>query len=55
MAHFKRGKRKNARSGCLMCKPHKGNGMKGGLQNQTWQERRGRLSEREQKQAFRLR
>ena len=55
MAHFKRGKRKNARSGCLMCKPHKSNGMKGRLQDQTWQERRARLSEQEQKRAFRLR
>jgi hypothetical protein len=26
MANFKRGRRKNARSGCLMCKPHKANG-----------------------------
>lgn len=25
--HFKRKRAKNARSGCLMCKPHKGNGM----------------------------
>lgn len=24
--HHKRGKRKNARAGCLMCKPHKMNG-----------------------------
>lgn len=23
MANFKRGKSKNARAGCLMCKPHK--------------------------------
>jgi hypothetical protein len=26
MAHHKRKKPKNARSGCLMCKPHKVNG-----------------------------
>ena len=26
MAHHKRGKRKNIRAGCLMCKPHKMNG-----------------------------
>ena len=25
--HHKRKRAKNARSGCLMCKPHKGNGM----------------------------
>jgi hypothetical protein len=24
--NFKRKRRKNARAGCLMCKPHKGNG-----------------------------
>lgn len=28
MAHHKRGKPKNARSGCLLCKPHKANGAK---------------------------
>lgn len=26
MAHHKRKKHKNARAGCLMCKPHKMNG-----------------------------
>ena len=26
MANFKRGKAKNARAGCLLCKPHKVNG-----------------------------
>ena len=26
MSHHKRCKRKNARAGCLMCKPHKMNG-----------------------------
>ena len=26
MAHHKRGRRKKARAGCLMCKPHKMNG-----------------------------
>ena len=25
--HYKRRRRKNARAGCLLCKPHKGNGM----------------------------
>jgi hypothetical protein len=29
MAHHKRGKRKDARSGCLMCKAHKSCGCKG--------------------------
>lgn len=28
MANHKRKKRKDLRAGCLMCKPHKGNGMK---------------------------
>ena len=49
MAHHKRGRRKNARSGCLSCKAHKANGMKGVLVNQTWQERRARFSEEEQR------
>lgn len=29
--HHKRRKAKNARSGCLLCKPHKMNGAKGAL------------------------
>jgi len=28
MANHKRGKPKNSRAGCLMCKPHKANGAK---------------------------
>jgi hypothetical protein len=28
MANFKRGRPKNRRAGCLMCKPHKMNGSK---------------------------
>jgi len=28
--HHKRGRPKNRRAGCLMCKPHKANGAKGG-------------------------
>lgn len=48
MAHHKRKRRKNVRAGCIMCKPHKANGCKGREQDQTWQERRARLSEREQ-------
>jgi hypothetical protein len=27
--HHKRRRPKNRRAGCLLCKPHKGNGMKG--------------------------
>lgn len=49
MAHHKRGRRKNARAGCLYCKAHKANGFKGTLNDQTWQERRARLSEAEQR------
>ena len=49
MAHHKRKKRKNARSGCLMCKAHKANGMKGTFDNQTRQEQFARLSEKEQR------
>lgn len=33
-----------------MCKPWKKNGAKGGLKAQTWQERKSRLSEKEQLQ-----
>jgi hypothetical protein len=46
--HHKRGRRKNARAGCLMCKYHKGNGYKGGLRHQTVQERKSRITEREE-------
>jgi len=28
MAHHKRGRPKNRRAGCLLCKPHKANGAK---------------------------
>jgi hypothetical protein len=31
-----------------MCKPWKKNGVKGGEKAQTWQERKARISEREQ-------
>jgi len=50
MAHHKRRKRKDIRAGCLMCKPHKSNCNKGSEAHQTWQERRARLTEREQRQ-----
>jgi len=49
MAHHKRKKRKNARSGCLMCKGHKANGVKGTLGAQTKQEYLARISEKEQR------
>jgi hypothetical protein len=47
--HHKRGRRKNARAGCLACKAHKANGMKGKLCDQTRQEQAARLSEKEQR------
>jgi len=47
--HHKRRKPKNARSGCLLCKPHKANGAKGRRVNQTLQERVAADSEREQR------
>lgn len=50
MANHKRRRPKNRRAGCLMCKPHKGNGIKGKLASQTWQERRARVAEAEQRE-----
>lgn len=38
--HHKRKRHKNARAGCLMCKPHKANGIKGSDSAQTLQEQR---------------
>jgi hypothetical protein len=46
--NHKRKRRKDARAGCLWCKPHKANGNKEAFNYQTWQERRARVSEREQ-------
>jgi len=40
MAHHKRGRPKNRRAGCLMCKPHKANGSKGTRAARTNQDRR---------------
>lgn len=40
--NHKRRRPKNRRAGCLMCKPHKANGVKGGKQAQTQQEQRAR-------------
>jgi len=47
MAHHKRGRRKNARSGCRFCKPHKSNGVRNGFEAQTWQEKKARVADRE--------
>ena len=49
MAHHKRGKRKNARAGCLLCKAYKANGLKGTWRSQTYQEQRARADEKEQR------
>jgi hypothetical protein len=45
--NHKRGRRKDRRAGCLLCKPHKSNAQKGREESQTWQERKARISERE--------
>ncbi len=47
--HHKRGRRKNARAGCLMCKWHKANGMKGMSNAQPRAELKARLNEKEQR------
>lgn len=44
MGHHKRGRTKNRRAGCLLCKPHKSNG----VDAPRLQELRARASEREQ-------
>jgi len=46
--HHKRGKPKDARSGCLGCKPHKSNANKGSFHNQTYQEKKAILDEEDQ-------
>lgn len=46
--HHKRKRPKSGRSGCLACKPHKDQRRKDSLNSQTWQERRARVSEKEQ-------
>ncbi len=50
MAHHKRKRRKNARNGCLMCKPHKHQRAKDCAWAQTRQELQARVSEKEQRQ-----
>ncbi len=54
MAHHKRGKRKKARAGCLLCKPHKSNGCRNSLASQTWQERRARVSDSELSRTYQV-
>ena len=44
--NHKRGRAKNRRAGCLLCKPHKGNGLKGRTAHQSLQERQAREAER---------
>ena len=44
MAHHKRGRPKNRRAGCLLCKPHKANG----AHDPRRQERRARIDARQQ-------
>lgn len=48
MAHHKRKRTKSGRAGCLLCKPHKCNGVKGQFCSQTNQEKRSRIDFREQ-------
>jgi hypothetical protein len=53
MAHHKRKRPKYQRNGCLFCKPHKSNGVKGTAGAQTLQELKARISTREQiREAF---
>lgn len=49
MAHHKRRRPKNARAGCLLCKPHKANGGSNGDSAQRKQELLARVAEREQR------
>jgi len=46
--HHKRGRRKTARAGCLLCRPHKANGCQGGKYHRRRLEYRALISEREQ-------
>lgn len=46
--NHKRGKRKNARAGCLMCKPWKANGCKGGHDSEKFSDYVKRSSATEQ-------
>ena len=42
--NHKRRRAKNRRAGCLLCKPHKGNGMKGLRDNETLQAKKSRAA-----------
>jgi hypothetical protein len=44
--NYKRRRPKNRRAGCLLCKPHKGNGASKKRVNQTLQEQRAREAEK---------
>jgi hypothetical protein len=46
--HHKRGRPKDRRAGCLLCKPHKANRAKGTSKAQTRQERVAREAQRQQ-------
>ncbi len=48
--HHKRRRPKSTRAGCLMCKPHKANGKKGGFNAQTHQEQKARQLEKLQEE-----
>lgn len=45
--HHKRKRPKNRRAGCLYCKAHKGNGIKGAFRSQTYQEQRALQADKE--------
>lgn len=47
MPNHKRKRPKNRRAGCLLCKPYKANGSKDKENNQTLQERKARITDRE--------
>jgi hypothetical protein len=49
--NHKRKRPKSARAGCLLCKPHKGNGSKGKAKSQTRQEQRALITDREFRQS----
>jgi hypothetical protein len=46
--HHKRGRPKDRRAGCLLCKPHKANRAKGTLKAQTRQEQIAREKQKQQ-------
>ncbi len=52
MAHHKRHRRKDARAGCLLCKPQKANGAKGTRGALSAPELRAVISEEEQLREF---